>query len=310
MIRHIASKLKQAIHRELHRRTSVAVLKQPGIVVSPGGPTVVSMVGAAQHLMYLCAIKSFAAQLPVGRVVVLDDGSLTTRHHELIRQHVGAVEIRSLSQVDIGSAPRADIFWERLLLIAELNRDAYVIQLDSDTLTFGALPEVAACICAGEAFTLITSPRARYVSLTEASAHARELPGDHFQFVAERALEKLPEPDRQRYVRGCAAFAGFPPGTADRAAILEFSKRMEQTLGERWHEWGSEQVTSNWVVANAAKIGAIPFPRYRDYEGQAEMGDSAFLHFIGTHRFRTPGYRSMTRIVLKSLGSKPAVQRT
>jgi hypothetical protein len=310
MIGHVTSKLKHAIYRELHRQTSAAVLQRPPAAVTAGGPTIVSMVGASQHLMYLCAIKSFAAQLPVGRVVILDDGSLTTRHHELMRRHVGAVEIRSLSQVDIGAAPRADIFWERLLLIAELNCDAYVIQLDSDTLTIGPLPEVAACIRAREAFTLITSPKARYVSLTEASARARELPGDHFQFVAERALEKLPEPDRQRYVRGCAAFAGFPPGTADRAAILDFSKRMEQAIGERWHEWGSEQVTSNWVIANAAKIGAIPFPRYRDYEGQAEMGDAALLHFIGTHRFRTRGYRSMTRIVLKSLNNVATAQRT
>ena len=61
---------------------------------------------------------------------------------------------------------------------------------------------------------------------------------------------------------------------------------MEESLGKRWWEWGSEQVTSNYIVSNAARVATIPYPKYRNYDGQPVAETTAFIHFIGTNRFR------------------------
>lgn len=298
-MRYIA-RLKYIINRALHLRACASILHTPPTRVYETGPTVVSMVGSSQVLMYLCAIKTFAQHIHASGYAVLDDGSLADEDRKVIRRQVEGVKIFHIDEVDTGTAPRGGC-WERLLLISELNKQNYVIQLDSDTLTIGAIPEVVACTSNGKAFTLITSATSEFVSLREAASRARALTGDHLQFVAERALDRLPDPDRGRYVRGCAAFAGFPPRTADRSSILKFSETMQSALGARWSEWGTEQVTSNWVIANAYSIGRLPFPRYRNYDPCPVTSETAFLHFIGTTRHADQRYTRLTRALIERM---------
>ena len=51
-------------------------------------------------------------------------------------------------------------------------------------------------------------------------------------------------------------------------------------------EWGSEQVASNFVVANSPSASVLPYPRYACFDPDlASPSQVAFLHFVGTWRF-------------------------
>jgi hypothetical protein len=87
--------------------------------------------------------------------------------------------------------------------------------------------------------------------------------------------------------------------------VQDFSARMTRLLGPRWSEWGTEQVTSNVMVAQSDDACVLPFPKYSGFEGH-ECNGAAFLHFYGSHRFKGGVYADVLRKVL--VGEQAAVQ--
>lgn len=251
----------------------------------PAPIRIVSMVGTRDVAMYLIAVKSFYARIPGGEIVVLDDGTLTAADHAALERHLGAPRIGRIDAVATGACPRGGC-WERLLHIMDLSADAYVVQLDSDVLTLGPLPEVCAAIAANTSFTLSSSPEAAIVDVEAAAAAVADGDPRETQFAAEQALPALPPGLGQRYVRGSAGFAGFARGASTRALAEAFSVAMQGRLGARWSEWGTEQVASNWLVANAPGGQLLPWLRYRCFYGDTLPPEAALVHFIGTWRYR------------------------
>ena len=105
-------------------------------------------------------------------------------------------------------------------------------------------------------------------------------------------------------MRGCAGFTGFPaePALLDRA--IDFSTRMQHQLGTRWSEWGTEQVTSNYLVANAAGTRLLPMPQYS--AAGPSLDDHAFVHFIGSTRFINRNYEMAAKRVINMISPPPA----
>lgn len=263
------------------------------------GPTVLSMVSGRDFLLYLVAAKSFHAQIGTGRFYVIDDGTLSDGQRAALASHLGAT-ICPIADIPMGPTPRGGT-WERLLRIADLVRESYVVQLDSDTLTVGPLDDVRAAIADDASFTLVTHPGITYGSIAEACAVARADPATDIHTVAEQVLDVAADPTTGRYVHGCSGFAGFPRGCFGRDDVYRFSAAIESVLGRRWWEWGSEQITSNFIVSNAPRVAAIPYPKYRNYEGEPLAGDTAFIHFLGTYRFRRGYYAARVRATLAAL---------
>ncbi len=87
---------------------------------------------------------------------------------------------------------------------------------------------------------------------------------DHIQALAEVNMENVGLPNENLYVRGCAGFTGFPTNDMMSSQLIDFSSKMTKRLGERWADWGSEQVASNYLVANAHDTEVLPFPQYAD----------------------------------------------
>jgi hypothetical protein len=242
-------------------------------------------------LMFLLAIKSFARQVAIGRVAVLDDGTLTAEDASVLGEHIPGFRLLKMSDYRSNACPIGGC-WERLLAIASSVVDSYVIQLDSDTLTVGAIDEVSDCIRRGSAFVLGTWDRQDFESMRERSDTARRLnlgQGSHVQVVAEAHFDALSGFASLRYVRGCAGFAGFAPGSFSRDFVEGISTEMRSVIGERWEEWGSEQVMSNIVLANAPSTMVLPHPKFADCE-KMKPGETAFIHFIGSCRFRNGTY--------------------
>jgi hypothetical protein len=107
-----------------------------------------------------------------------------------------------------------------------------------------------------------------------------------------------------RYARTCAGFSGFPQGSFDRDLLRYIGERMARRIGTRWHDWGSEQVTSNLVCASQPHARILPHPAYCNADKIA--AETVFLHFIGYTRFTSRRYESVARDMMHRLGEARA----
>lgn len=302
----IAEHLNWRVKGWRHRRLAARVLDTPPLLPRDDGVVLFSMIGTKVLLPYLVAVKSLHRQLGRGRVVVMDDGTLDDDDRALLHRHLGGPEIVALAGVDTDPCPRGGT-WERLLAILDARATDYVVQLDSDTVTLGPVPEVAAAIEAGRSFSLRGEATA---ALMPVDAFVASLPHEepplHIQKAAERQLVGLALPDRpsQRYFRGCSGFTGFAPGAAGRGLAEAFSTAMAARLGTaRWREWGTEQVTSSFVLANEPDPLLLPYQRYLNFWDEGVPADAALVHFLGTCRFNGAAYLDATRAAIEALSA-------
>lgn len=188
------------------------------------------------------------------------------------------------------------------MTISGLTDEAYVIQVDSDLLALQPIEEVVEAYRGNRAFTQAGGIGHRIGSLKDAAAHARTQSGSHVQTLAEQALESIAAPSEAQYVRGSAGFAGFPRGADIKASAVAFSLEITQALGAtKWAEWGSEQVTSNYVIANCPQALALDFARYPLHWAGIAIGNAALIHFVGSYRYHFGTYRNAATRVIREL---------
>lgn len=282
------------------------ILDTPPVRPADDGIVLFSMIGTKVLLPYLVAAKSFQAQLGRGRFAILDDGTLTPADKAVLAHHLGDPPITPIASVDTGPCPRGGT-WERLLTILDLRRENYVIQLDSDIVATGAVPEVRSAIDAGRSFTLRGEASAEVIAVAEVPRRTeihRASGRVHVQSLIEQAMSDVAIAGRPdlAYVRGCSGFAGFSPSNEGRALAEGFSSEAERLLGAaRWAEWGSEQVTSNFIIANEPRHELLPYTRYLNFWNEPVPQDAALVHFIGTFRYHRGAYRGAVQQAIARL---------
>jgi hypothetical protein len=263
------------------------ILKTKPISFVPAPWTILSMISHADVLMYLLAIKSFYSRLGRGKILIIDDGSLTAEDMRQLSIHLASPEIISRDTITIGRFPR-HLMWERLACALDLSEKEYVIQLDADTVTIGPVDQVRGCVLENRAFTLGTWWHGQeHLSARQAADYARSSPAqDHIQIRAEMALAELPGADALKYIRGSAGLAGLAKGGFSRSAAEDFWTQMLAKFGPRFLEWGTDQIAFNFIVANSPNSYILPYPAYACFGPETEVNEgTAFLHFIGTYRF-------------------------
>ena len=278
-----------------------ALLHTQPIHSNDGQLTLVTMLCHGEVVMYLLAVKSFCGQLGRNpKIVILDDGTLTKSDYATLHAHISEVRIVPVHEVVPDRCPKGSC-WERLLLISDMVKDTYVVQLDSDTLTTNSIAEVAQCIDANQSFTLMGDGSYPEIEpMVSACVRSKTNLSPLVQAVCERSFDQLPESASLKYVRGNAGFTGFAKGAIDREKITWFSDLMRRIAMEKWDEWGSEQVTSNLLIANSADAQVLEFPKYLSYWAHDDVSyeDASFIHFIGPHRFSNGFYvKSASRVV-------------
>ena len=261
---------------------------------------VVSQMHHNYMAMYLLAAKSFARFIRPRHFVLVDDG-LLEEDKRILCAHLGTVHFVLRQDVPLGACPSGGC-WERILTLSAENQRYYAIQLDADTLTLSEPTEVLECLAENRSFTLGTSTGRHMIQFGEASRFAHEKTNDHIQNRAERMLEKFPGHEHLKYVRGCAGFTGFTSGQLPADKIEQFSEEMSKLVGpEKWREWGSEQVTSNYMVANAPNSLVLPVDRYPFWKPGVDIEEAVFVHFFGTFRFSAGMYQRQAARVIRSL---------
>ena len=285
-------KLKDLVRRARFSGECSGILRTGPVSLKAASRMV--LLSQLQHkdvLLFMLAVKSFARQVKPRAVYVLDDGSLTSNDRAALGEHVPGLTFLDRAQFRSAACPTGGM-WERLLAISSLVRDHYVIQLDSDTLTVGAIDEVRACVERQTAFALGTWDRQKIETMRERRDTAQKLIAqghDHVQVVAEAHFDRLRDFESLRYVRGCSGFAGFARRSFERSFVEAISEQMRSAIGDKWAEWGSEQVMSNIVVANVPDAVVLPHPKYADCH-KMKQGVTEFIHFIGACRFDGGNY--------------------
>ena len=294
-----------------HAEAIADVLDTAPIVPRADGLVLFSMIGTAVLLPYLVAVKSLWRQLGRGRVAILDDGTLTAQDRAVLAHHCGDPELIRIGSVERGPFPAGGC-WERLLTILDRRQGEYWIQLDSDTVTLGPVDEVAEAIARNRSFALLGGTESEHGTELLGEFARRVYPAGaedgHIQSRIESRLGELPSAPGWRYLRGCAGFAGFAANGAGRPLAAAFLAQMERLLGREVATWGTEQVASNFQLANDPGAVVLPYRRYLNYWGEPWAEDAAFVHFVGPHRHDNGAYAAASRAAIAAL-RQPALDK-
>lgn len=278
--------LRQKLNYWRFDRAIAAVFDTPPLRIVDSPLRIVSMVAVERDLpMYLLAAKVLYRRIGHGRLVVLPDGPLPESWKARLQRHFdGAVEFLPVAGIPVGRCQRGGT-WERLLACLDLSERHYVVQMDADTLALGDIPEVRAAIAANRAFTLAEGIPIQ--TLGEAAAWMANVPSPrHVIDIAQLGFARHPDRERLRYIRGSSGFTGFAQGAITRSLVEEFHVVMEELVGvKRWREWGTEQVASNFAVANSPDPLLLPYPDYCTVTAATDLSRVRFGHFIGSYRF-------------------------
>lgn len=268
--------------------------------------TLLSMVHQRDVTSYLVAVKSFTHFLNPSQIVVVCDPSIDHDDRATLKRHVPHIVLRDAHEFTHPDIPRGGT-WERLFAITGYAEDSYVIQLDADTLTVRPIPEVLEAIQGNRGFVISEVDDAPIRSLQATREHALPWlsePNPHIQAFAEVEMVNVGLPDEARYIRGCSGFTGFPRSSGLRSQMTDYSRRMTGKLGAGWKSWGTEQVTSNYLVSNAPGTRPLPFPKYGTPDHATS--DTAFYHFIGSLRFIDSKYEKASRYAIGLINSAAA----
>lgn len=306
------ARLRRSVGKYQFDRTAADVLQSAPLRVRGTSPLLLSQLCHRDVTAYLLALKSLYLEVGQGQVVVIDDGSLVADDLAVLRHHVPGIAVMDIGSIDTGRCPRGGT-WERLVKIIELSAENYVIQFDADTLVSGAIPEVVDCWRRNRSFLLGTDVGQQIGTAAEAGRMAQgwlnkfAATGISLGVQAEAVLDSLPDAQARKYVHASSGFAGFAKGGFCLPDLEAFSIWMRDRLQQRWDEWGSEQISSNYILANAPNVDVLPFDRYACFEPHIPPSERPFLHFIGAYRFNDGLYRKRARRFLQeyTLKSRP-----
>lgn len=304
------------IQNNRHERVCRPILDSAPIRAQNDGLVLFSMMGTKVLLPYLVALKSLWVQLQRGRVVILDDGTLTDGDKAILNHHCDTPVIIPIRDVDIDGFVKGGA-WERFLSILDLRHGDYAIQLDSDTVTIGPVPELVAAIDNDQSFTLGGDEDSAARGVVTVADYTKDYLGvrppppsgnEPVQIVMERGMQKLRGSDTLNYIRGCAGFAGFAKQAGGRDVTRDFTDQYRALIGsEKLSVWGSEQFMSNLVIANEPrKPLVLPGKRYVNFWGEPWARETSFIHFLGTHRYTGTAYADATRQALQIIAEHEA----
>jgi hypothetical protein len=264
-------------HRQIGR-----LLDTPPLEQRPGPVTIVSMVAGYDVRLYILAVKALYRRLGRGKIAAVVASDVSASAKRLIVEHLGPVEFVDRDSVDVGKCQPGGT-WERLMHCVDRSATEYVIQIDADVLCTGPIPEVLESVEKNRAFTLADGIPKKPLGAWVDDAIARK--NDNIVFEFEKRAPGFPDAARWLYLRGSSGFAGFAKGAIDRKFVEEFYAGALRLLGDRWKEWGTEQIASNFAIANSPDSIPLPKPKYLTWERHPIPEEISLLHFLGYCRF-------------------------
>jgi len=89
----------------------------------------------------LLAIKSLYIAVGQGRVLFIDDGSLTLDNLAILHHHIPGTAVLDIASISTGTRSSLGT-WQWLVKVVELSANNFVIQADADILASAPISEV------------------------------------------------------------------------------------------------------------------------------------------------------------------------
>lgn len=279
---------KYLTHSRFDRQTR-RILDTPPIAYKDAPLSIVSMVQESDVQMYILAVKALYRRLGRGRIVAIVVANFPRRARDLICSHLGPVEFYTLEELPTGRCQRGGT-WERLVFCVNRSASDYVIQIDCDVLCIGPIEDVLQCVDENRAFVLAEGIPIQFLPAWVEKGIARK--SNNIVTTFEIRGAEFPDAGEWRYVRGSSGFAGFAKGGVTLDFLEKFHDGGLKVHGARWTEWGTEQIASNFAIANTPNSAPLPYPKYATFEPEYATfqkngitADMSLLHFIGAFRF-------------------------
>lgn len=280
------------------------IFKTPPILITEDNIKIVTQLCHKDLLMYLLAIKSFYLFIQKGQVVVINDGSLTNRDICLLKQHVSGIQIIPINSIDNKICPQGGT-WERFLYIADNVPNSYVFELDADTVTFADISEIKKAIENNISFLAGTASGLDFETTVSISDRMKDKNDDHIQTLVEKKIGLMNEYTNKFYIRGCGGYSGYGKGSFSRSTVEKFSSDMQRIFGKKWEQWGSEKVTTSFIIANSSSKMVLPFPKYTAYSPycnkNVDHSKCSCIHFYGGYRFDNGFYLETAKKIINIL---------
>ncbi len=274
--------------------------------------TIHTMLGHADFLMYLVAIKSFLRFGPVARVMAHSDGSLTHGDESVLRTHVPGIQIVSAAEANERARQKLNPFltewrardasWRRVLdteLWCETPRRMII---DSDILTIREPDAVLDWVAGNGAkrpllFGAPDGPATGPIPESSGPRHIQTVFREKLAAVAAGA-ERPPE-----YFQG-ATSGYYGCGAEVSLENVEAIIRSGVAAGVPMHEWGGEQCLVVYLLSTANPIRLDP-QKYVNFapEVVVRMDRVAVAHFYGTYRYSGGVYPRLASQVVRELSN-------
>lgn len=296
---HLPARWRESSEIAHHAETIADILDTPPLPAQAGSLVLFAEIGAAQVLPFLVAVKSFATHLGRGRVVLLDDGSLTAQDRAILAHHCGDPEIIAAHEVTLDTFPDGP-GWKQFLTILDRRAREYWISLDCFSVTTGPVPEISAAIARNRSFfCLADAGQARPQPLASVSTPAS---GDDIAARIEAQLAENGAKGGWLYARTAAGLAGFCALGADRALAKAFLAATGKRLGkENAILRDAAQIAVNFHLANENEAEILPPDRYFSYTGEDWPEEAAFAQFPAQHRYSDSAYIDASRRAIEAL---------
>src|SRR3546814_2516555 len=98
--------IRWRLKRKWYNHLCKTIFSTPPVRSYSDGVIIFSMIGTEVMTPYLVAAKSLHNHLKRGRMVIIDDSTLTDRDRSLVRQHLDNPQIISIRDTDTGPCPR------------------------------------------------------------------------------------------------------------------------------------------------------------------------------------------------------------
>ncbi len=289
-----------------HNRAIAEILNSPPVAPQQDGLVIFSELGTMQMLPYLVALKSFWRQMRRGRVVILDDGTLTAQDRTILAQHSGDPELLRAGEKR-RHLPLPAGGWEGLFTMLERRTGEYWVKLDPDTLTLGPLPEIERALASNRSFTMMareqSPPEPMRLRQFASAFHPKGPQDGDLQMRIESRLGQLSGSDSWRYLEGSGGICGFAACGAGSELAAAFRHQLADMLGEEPIGREAAQVACNFVIANEGAPACLPTERYGQYRGNPADDDLALLHFKGAEKYLNGAYSELSRTVIAAICS-------
>ncbi len=303
--------LRKRVNIIRFRRYAQGIYETPPTPCEPQARcTLHTMLGQADLLMYLVAIKSFLRFKPRVRVTVHSDGSLSAVDASTLRAHIPGIRVVSAQEADdrakeslgpfLAEWRARDASWRRVLDTELWCETPRRMIMDADILTLHR-PEQVLDWIQDEAVTrplLFGATDAVPAGPIPPRTGQRHIQTIFREQLAELALQSGRAPEF--YQGGTSGYYGC--GRELSLAEIERLIRAGLAAGVPMAEWGGEQCLVVYVLSTSNPI-RLDRDKYFNFapENLDRIKDAAVVHFYGTFRYYRGHYRRLAAQVIREL---------